>query len=194
MCWARPNRSSYCLVTPTSPIVRCTTGENAVVRPAVVDGHLADGVPEDLLRRRRRALGRAIHLQDQVVQLPVVADGAQAALERLELFRHEDLDRLVLEIAVGTSRQLDGVLGADLQRLLERLADLHLAEPAALRDRQLGPTGTLRQLLEELVELGGGARRGERDGERGQERPARRAHRFSGWAARRAAWRVRRGR
>src|SRR5438445_4853465 len=149
---------------------------------AVVDGHLADRVPEDLLGRRRRALGGAVHLQDQVVHLAIVADGAQPALERLELLRHEDLDRLVLEVAVGVSRQLDRVLGADLERLLERLADLHLAERAALGDRQPGAAGKLGQLLEQLVELGGGAPRDERNGEYGQERSARRTHRSS-WGA-----------
>src|SRR5437667_992742 len=149
---------------------------------AVVDGHLADRVPEDLLGRRRRALGGAVHLQDQVVHLAVVADGAQPALERLELLRHEDLDRLVLEVAVGASRQLDRVLDADLERLLERLADLHVAERAALGERQLGAAGQRGQLLEQLVELGGGAHRDERNGEHGQERSARRAHRSS-WGA-----------
>src|SRR2546428_6005365 len=153
---------------------------------AVVDGHLADRVPEDLLGRRRRALGGAVHLQDQVVHLAVVADGAQPALERLELLRHEDLDRLVLEVAVGASRQLDRVLDADLERLLERLADLHVAPRAALGERQLGAAGQRGQLLEQLVELGGGAHRDERNGEHGQERSARRAHRSS-WGGPRVA-------
>jgi hypothetical protein len=114
--------------------------------PGVVDAHLADRVPEDLLGRRRRPLGRAVHLQDEIVEFALVAHGAQPALERLELVRHEDLDRLVLEVAVGASGQLHRVLRADLQGLLERLSDLHLAESAALR--QLGTAGELGQLLE----------------------------------------------
>src|SRR5207244_3908716 len=45
-----------------------------------------------------------------------------------------------------------------------------------------GAAGKLGQLLEQLVELGGGAPRDERNGEYGQERSARRTHRSS-WGA-----------
>src|SRR5882762_8020619 len=64
----------------------------------IVDGHLADRVPEELLGRGRRALGRPVHAEHQLVRLGPVARGAQAALDRAEAIRHQDLDRLVREV------------------------------------------------------------------------------------------------
>src|SRR5439155_735387 len=81
-------------------------GRRTVQDPlGVVDRHLADRVPEELLGRRRRALGGAVHAEHELVRLGPVAGGAQAALDRAEALRHQDLDRLVREVAVSLPGQ-----------------------------------------------------------------------------------------
>ena len=150
----------------------------------VVDRHLADGVEEDLPGAGRGPLGGAVHAEHQLVDLGTEADDAQPLLQRLQPIGQQDLDRLVLEVTVGAAGQLDRVLRTHLQRLLEGLADLHVAERAGGRARRGRATGKLLELLEQLVELGGGRacdqqQQGEREG--GGPRAA---HSGSSWRAR----------
>src|SRR5712692_7668838 len=116
----------------------------------VVEGHGADGVPEDLLGGGRGFFRRPIHAQHELVDLGPVAHHPQPLLHRLELLGHEDLDRFVAEVAVRPPREAHGLLGGDLERFLQSGSDLDVGQAAALLVDA--------QTFEDLIELRPGGR------------------------------------
>jgi ATP-dependent Lon protease len=88
-------------------------------RARVIEAHRRDCLQKNRLGRRRRPFRRPVHAEDQLVELWTVAHGPQSFLNGLQLGRHQNLNRRVLEIAIGASRQADGVLRADLQRFFQ---------------------------------------------------------------------------
>ncbi len=127
--------------------------------PRVVEAHLPDRVEEDLFGLRGRALGGAVHAQHELVDLGAVAYGAQAGLEGLDALGHQDLDRLVAEVAVGLAGEAHRLAGGHLEGLLQPVRDPGVRETAA--------ESRSRQPLEQLVEL---RRRGRRHHEQRGDR------------------------
>ena len=99
----------------------------------VIESHLADGGPEDILSERHGLFRRPVHADYELVDLRAVADQAQRFFHGLQRFGHEDLDRLVQQESVDRAGLSDGVLGADLEGLLKTGTYLGIAQSAHAR-------------------------------------------------------------
>lgn len=87
----------------------------------IVKGHLPNRIAEEPCGLWRCLLGRPVHAQDEFVHLLAVPEGAEDVGCRADLFRQEDLDQLVAEIAVGLCHGVHCPFRARGQCLLQAL-------------------------------------------------------------------------
>jgi hypothetical protein len=73
---------------------------------AFLETHGENCVDEDFSRCRRCRFGRAIHAQDEFVDLRAETYFSHSALEKMQIFWHTNLDGFVAEVAVRLADDL----------------------------------------------------------------------------------------
>ena len=131
------------------------------------NGHLLEGVEENLFGLRRGALGGAVHADFEVVYRVALAEQAHGLADRLEFRREQYADGFVIQESVGFASERDGLAGADFERLLETGNNLVVAEAGGVMVLE-----SRVRFLERFAKLGCGTSAGAERHSDGEQRKA----------------------